>query len=76
MEYLTMLDNITTRYTQPTKLTSPTTTYSTYSCGYFDALNGEINLAAYDQSDAYYQGYEDALHDMAMTTSTDDLVTF
>jgi hypothetical protein len=66
-----MLDNNTT-----TKLTPSTTTYSTYSCGYFDALNGEINLAAYDQSDAYYQGYEDALHDMELTTPTNDLVTF
>jgi hypothetical protein len=65
-----MLDNITTRPT------SPNIVYSTYSCGYYDALNGEINLAAYDQSDAYYQGYEDALHDMALTTSADDLVTF
>jgi len=52
------------------------TTYSTYSCGYIDAINGEINLAAYDQSDAYYQGYEDALHDTALTTPVAQYETF
>lgn len=61
--------------TKQPKLTPPTT-YSTYSCGYYDALNGEINLTAYDQSDAYYQGYEDALHDTALTTSANDLEVF
>jgi hypothetical protein len=68
-----MLDNITAAAGLSRNIT---TTYSTYSCGYYDALNGEINLAAYDQSNDYYQGYEDALHDTAMTTPADDLVTF
>jgi hypothetical protein len=70
-----MLDNITAT-AGLSRNNTRLQTYSTYSCGYYDALNGEINLAAYDQSDAYYQGYEDALHDTAMTTPADDLVTF
>jgi hypothetical protein len=43
-----------------------------YSIGYMDAVNGEINLTAYEMSNSYYAGYEDALHDMQFTADTED----
>jgi len=44
-------------------------TYTTddYAVGYMDAVNGEVNLTAYDTSNSYHAGYEDALHDMEFT---------
>lgn len=43
-----------------------------YSIGYMDAVHGEINLTAYDTSNSYHAGYEDALYDMQFTTDTED----
>jgi hypothetical protein len=43
-----------------------------YSIGYMDAVHGEINLTAYDTSNSYHAGYDDALHDMQFTTDTED----
>ena len=64
-----MLANLTT--------TATLTTHSdNYIYGYADAVNEQINLAAYDRSNDYQQGYEDALHDCNFTQTYIDHDTF
>jgi len=55
-----------------TTQTTRTTYTDHYVYGYADALNEQINLAAYDQSNDYHQGYEDALHDCSFTYTDHD----
>jgi hypothetical protein len=49
-----------------------TETKSPYLQGYSDALDGRINLTAYDQHADYHSGYNQALQDTQQLEKTDD----
>jgi arginase family enzyme len=47
-------------------------TKTPYLQGYSDALDGRINLIAYDQHADYHSGYNQALQDTQQLEKTDD----
>lgn len=66
------LTNVRQRAARRDNNTNTEHTMNDYAIGYMDAINGEINLTAYDTSNSYHAGYEDALHDMEFTIEFED----
>jgi len=64
-----MLENPERHTMHPTNPVTPT---DAYLYGYADAINDDLNLAAFTQSKDYQQGYTDAVHDTAFTMIDED----